>query len=34
MKTLEYTSRILTLISAGKKLEAAKMAKDLYGLSL
>lgn len=34
MKTLEYTPRILTLISAGKKLEAVKMAKDLYGLSL
>lgn len=34
MKTLEYTPRILTLISAGKKLEAIKMAKDLYGLSL
>lgn len=34
MKTLEYTPRILTLISAGKKLEAVKMAIDLYGLSL
>lgn len=34
MKTLEYTPRILTLISAGKKLEAIKMAKDQYGLSL
>jgi hypothetical protein len=34
MKTLEYTPQILTLISAGKKLEAIKMAKDLYGLSL
>ena len=34
MKTLEYTPRILTLISAGNKLEAVKMAQDLYGLSL
>jgi len=34
MKAIEYTPKILTLIRAGKKLEAIKEAKDFYGISL
>ncbi len=34
MKQLKYTPKIITLLSAGKKLEAIKEAKDTYGLTL
>ncbi len=34
MRTLLYTPKIITLLSAQKKLEAVKEAKELYGLSL
>lgn len=34
MKKLEYTPFILSLLKQGKKLQAVKFAKELYGLSL